>query len=110
MTSSYFLDTSFVIALSIESDEFHSRASRLAAGFSSDGVRIVTTQAILLEIGNSFSKTRYRNLAVDFFDRADREPFFEVLSLSDNLVEAGIDLFRHRMDKTGAWLTASHFW
>ena len=51
-----FLDTSFAIALSSVTDRNHVRAVKLANQIETDRTRLVTTQAILLEIGNSLSK------------------------------------------------------
>ena len=56
-------------------------------------------EAVLIEIGNSFSGRAYRSYAVDFFDKVGSEPNFEIVSLSDALIDAGVDLFRSRMDK-----------
>lgn len=58
MKNSYFLDSSFSIALAVPSDEFHLKAKELLNIISTDGTAIVTTMAVLLEIGNSFSKVR----------------------------------------------------
>jgi predicted nucleic acid-binding protein len=48
-----FLDTSFAIALSSVTDRNHPRAVQLANQIKTNKTRLVTTQAILLEIGNS---------------------------------------------------------
>ncbi len=55
-----FLDTSFAIALSAITDQSHTRAVDLANQLENSGTRLVTTQAILLEIGNALAKQRYR--------------------------------------------------
>jgi uncharacterized protein len=51
-----FLDTSFAIALSSATDQNHLQAVKLANQIESNKTRLVTTQAILLEIGNALSK------------------------------------------------------
>lgn len=55
-----FLDTSFAIALSSVTDQNHVLAVKLANQIETNRTRLVTTQAILLEIGNALSKQRYR--------------------------------------------------
>ncbi|CAD0226742.1 MULTISPECIES: type II toxin-antitoxin system VapC family toxin [Planktothrix] len=55
-----FLDTSFAIALSSITDQNHARAVQLAHQLQASQARLVTTQAILLEIGNALSKSKYR--------------------------------------------------
>lgn len=48
-----FLDTSFAIALSSVTDQNHVLALKLANQIETNRTRLVTTQAILLEIGNA---------------------------------------------------------
>jgi len=55
-----FLDTSYVIALTVASDQFHEEAVRLAKQMELAGVRMVTTYGVLLEFGNAMSKRRFR--------------------------------------------------
>jgi uncharacterized protein len=62
-----FLDTSFAIALSSATDRHHLQAVKLANQIEANKVRLVTTQAILLEIGNALSKQRYRAAAIQLF-------------------------------------------
>ncbi|QXE26446.1 hypothetical protein B6N60_05178 [Richelia sinica FACHB-800] len=52
----FFLDTSFAIALSAITDQNHARAVELAEQIEAQNSHLVTTQAILLEIGNALSK------------------------------------------------------
>jgi uncharacterized protein len=54
-----FLDTSFAIALSSVTDQNHVQAVKLANQIETDRTRMVTTQAILLEVGNSVSVMNY---------------------------------------------------
>jgi uncharacterized protein len=56
-----FLDTSFAIALSSVPDRNHVRAVQLANQIEINKTRLVTTQAILLEIGNALSKQKYKD-------------------------------------------------
>ena len=53
MTSEVFLDTAYAIALSVESDEHHKHAEELAEQLEGEQTRLVTTRAVLLEIGLS---------------------------------------------------------
>lgn len=57
---SVYLDTSYAIALSASTDQFHDRAVQLAKELEAARARMVTTHAILLEIGNALSRQRYR--------------------------------------------------
>jgi uncharacterized protein len=51
-----FLDTSFAIALASVPDRHYRRAVELADQLEASQTRLVTTQAILLAIGNALSK------------------------------------------------------
>lgn len=53
MSNEFFLDTAYAIALSVESDEHHHRAEELAEQLLANQTRLITTQAVLLEIGNA---------------------------------------------------------
>ena len=49
-----FIDTSFVVALVNEKDQHYARASELADAF--DGQPLITTDAVLLEVGNALAR------------------------------------------------------
>ena len=67
--NSVFLDTSFSIALVIEKDAFHERAASLADKFERSKTHILTTQAVILEIGSALSKLKYREAAIGYINR-----------------------------------------
>jgi uncharacterized DUF497 family protein len=73
----FFLDTSFAIALSSVTDQNHVRAVKLANQIEADRTRLVTTQAILLEIGNSLSKQKYRAAAIQLLESLETDPSIE---------------------------------
>jgi predicted nucleic acid-binding protein len=66
-----FLDTSFAIALSSITDQNHAMAVQLADQLQASQARLVTTQAILLEIGNSLSKSKYIMGAIQLLESLD---------------------------------------
>jgi uncharacterized protein len=94
-----FLDTSFAIALASSTDEYHEKAEDLAAEIGLRKTRLVTTRAILLEIGNRLAKLRYRKEAVRVLNSLETSPEVEILPLSEDLYQRGFDLFRKRPDK-----------
>ena len=99
MTSEVFLDTAYAIALSVESDEHHERAEELAEQLEAEATRLITTRAVLLEIGNALSKKRYRKAAVELLDALEQDPQVEIVPLSEELYEQALELFRNRPDK-----------
>ena len=94
-----FLDTSVAIALPAITDQSHARAVDLATQLEKSGTRLVTTQAILLEIGNALSKKRYRVAATQLLESLVSDPNVEIVPLSDDLYNAAFNLFRNRLDK-----------
>jgi uncharacterized protein len=95
----FFLDTSFAIALSSITDQNHLQAVKFANQIEADGIHLVTTQAILLEIGNSLSKQRYRVAAIQLLESLEIDPSVEVVLLTNNLYRLAFNLFKQREDK-----------
>ena len=102
MRAEVFLDTAYAIALSSPNDLFHQRAVQLAGELKSAGTRLVTTRAILLEIGNALSKQRYRRAAVILLDSLEIDPQVEIIALSEQLYARASRLYRERPDKEWA--------
>ena len=53
-----FLDAAFAIALSCPKDEYHKTAVSIAEKLEADTTQIVTTRAVMLEIGNALTKVK----------------------------------------------------
>ncbi|MBE9203827.1 type II toxin-antitoxin system VapC family toxin [Synechocystis salina LEGE 06099] len=94
-----FLDTSFAIALSSITDQNHVRAVQLANQIEANKICLVTTQGILLEIGNALSKQRYRKAAIQLLESLETDPSVEVILLSNSLYKSAFNLFKQREDK-----------
>lgn len=94
-----FLDTSFAIALSSITDQNHLRAVEVADQLEVNNTRLVTTQAILLEIGNALSKQRYRIAAIQLLESLEADPDIEVVFLTKDLYRLAFNLFKEREDK-----------
>jgi predicted nucleic acid-binding protein len=97
--SELFLDTSYALALIAKTDRHHSRAMDLFRQVQRRGIRLVTTRAVMLEIGNSLSKSRRRAEAIGLLKSLEADPSVEILPLSEDLFLRGFDLFRQRCDK-----------
>ncbi|MEY3867864.1 MAG: type II toxin-antitoxin system VapC family toxin [Microcoleaceae cyanobacterium] len=94
-----FLDTSFAIALSSITDQHHARAVQLAHQLQASQARLVTTQAILLEIGNALSQSKYRMGAIQLLESLEADPNVEIVLLTNDLYIAAFNLFKQRKDK-----------
>jgi predicted nucleic acid-binding protein len=99
MKAEVLLDTAYAIALSSPNDLFHHRAVQLADELKAAGTRLVTTRAILLEIGNALSKQRHRRAGVMLLNSLEADPRVEIISMSEELYSRALRLHRERPDK-----------
>ena len=99
MSNELFLDAGYAIALASPSDQYHTFALQLADRLEADRTRLVTTQAIVLEIGNGLAKARFRNAAVQLLDSLHNDTNIELTPLTVELFAKARSLFRNRMDK-----------
>ena len=94
-----FLDTGFVIALASRRDQYHARAVQLADQIRSNGTDLVTTRAIVLEIGNSLAKPNLRPAAIRLIASMQADPKVDVLPVDGALFDRSFRLFGNRQDK-----------
>ena len=99
MMAEVFLDTAYAIALSSPNDLFHHRAIQLAEQIEAQGIQLVTTRAVLLEIGNALSRQRHRDAAITLLDALEADPNVEIIPLSEQLYTRALRLYRERPDK-----------
>ncbi len=99
MRNKVFLDTSYLIAIVIAKDDFHERAFELANQIEEENTQIVTTQAIILEIGNALSKLKYRQSAAGLIQHLNSDINTSVIALNDEICDKAFELFRSRPDK-----------
>jgi uncharacterized protein len=99
MKAEVFLDTAYALALSSPNDLFHQRAAHLADEIEAAGVRVVTTRAIMLEIGNAFSKQRRRHADIELLDALEADSGVEIIPLSEQLYKRAWQFFCERPDK-----------
>jgi len=93
-----FADTSFYLALLNPRDRHHRRAVESARKVRRP---IVTTEFVLVEVGNALSGTpRGRDRFVTFVDRVSGHGSNTVVPASHQLFAQGSELYRSRNDKT----------
>jgi predicted nucleic acid-binding protein len=96
-----FLDASHPIALLWTADQHHRAAARIAAELKAKPVPLITTRAVLLEIGNALAKPHVRRLAAELLASLDADGRTEIVPVDEALFFRGLELFRNRPDK--AW-------
>lgn len=97
MSNSLFVDTGYVIALINQDDQHHQKALQLAGKY--DRFPVVTTDAILLEIGNALSRIA-RSEAAAIIHHFQSAPEVTVIPLTPELMTDALNLYVKHQDKT----------
>jgi predicted nucleic acid-binding protein len=92
-----FVDTGYWIAIAVVRDMLHDRAVALSRDF--DG-RLITTEAIVLELTDALAGVETRRLVVSLVDQMRRDPDLEIIPLDEDLYSKAWRLFTERMDKS----------
>jgi uncharacterized protein len=96
--SACFGDTSYYLALLIPQDAYHDNARSLSLELRRP---VITSELILLEIGNYLSSPPARTTFGSFLRTLSADRFTTVIPASSELLSRGIALFERRSDK--AW-------
>jgi uncharacterized protein len=94
-----FVDTAALVALGNKDDDWHAQAITISRQLTRAGCRFVTTDAVLLEVCNTFSRAAYKSLAMRLIETARQSPRWNCLPLDRPLLDKGLALFRSRSDK-----------
>jgi predicted nucleic acid-binding protein len=98
MNPEKFLDTSYVIALSSSTDDYHHKALVIAQQLKASKTPLVTTRAIILEIGNALSKQKYRSKSIKLLSSLEKDKTVTVIPLSETLYQKAFQLYCQRND------------
>ena len=101
-----FIDTQSVVALVNERDQFHEGAVEISRFYV--GQSLVTTVAVLLEIGNALARS-FRGEAVGIIERFLTAVNLTVVRLTPDLFEEGLSLFKSHGDKEGGLVDCVSF-
>lgn len=99
MKAEVFLDAAYAIALSVAKDSYHERAVSLADELEALKTLMVTTRAVMLEIGNALSRQRYHQAAVELLESLEADPNVKIIPLSEDLYTRAFHLYCERPDK-----------
>lgn len=97
MRNKIFVDTLFIIALINKRDQYHQKALQLAKQF--ENYPLITTDAILLEVGNALSNN-YKNEAVELIENFLASDDVEVVRLTPKLFDEALSLYKKHQDKS----------
>ncbi len=99
MMNEIFLDTAFALALANRNDLLHAEAMQLADRLETEGTSLITSRAVLLKIGNSFAKLRYRPAGSRLLAALEADPNVEIVPLTEALFSRALQLYGERLDK-----------
>lgn len=97
-----FWDTSAFVALGNRDDDLHSAAVAVNNGLARQRAHILTTDAVLVEVANSFSKVALRPLAlriIDALHQSTKMGAATLVHVDEELWRRGWNLFTKRPDK-----------
>ncbi|MDQ3321965.1 MAG: PIN domain-containing protein [Acidobacteriota bacterium] len=92
-----FVDNFYVVALVNKRDEFHERANELVLEF--DNQPLLTTDAILLEVGNSLAQNN-KQKSVEIIDEFLSSKEIEIVGMDETLFNKAFELYKTHTDKT----------
>ena len=96
----FFVDTSFWIALALQRDGYHALARRILQSLSSSD-RFVTSEFVLIEFLNYFSErgSHSRKNALSYVRQFEADPMLSIIPLSSELYHRGLKRFERSHDK-----------
>jgi len=96
--NSIFVDTSALIAIGNKDDAFHQQAIALQKEYLQGNFRFFTTNAVVLELFNSFSQAQHKSIAIRLINLINNSAYWNCI-LVDDLIAQGIERFQKRLDK-----------
>lgn len=97
----FFIDTSYIVALFNPRDKFHIQARSVSSALAAKAkaVRSITTEAVLTEIGNAFAKLPHRNQGILILKAMRDDLALEIVSVDRRLFDQAVALYSSRDDK-----------
>ncbi len=94
-----FVDTAAWLALLNLSDSFHTQAKKVEKSLNASRYLWVTTDFILIEVGDALCRTSQRSKTAKFIKNIKKLKSVLVITLNPDLLQAGLNLYESRLDK-----------
>lgn len=94
-----FLDTAYVFALVNTRDQWHARARQWQAALTEERRPLLTSEFVLMEIGDGLAAVRFRRQAVQVIETLAASSLVEVAPATSELYAAGLALYGNRDDR-----------
>ena len=92
-----FVDTFYIVALVNSRDEFHEKAGELV--FEFDSQPLLTTDAVLLEVGNSLARNN-KQKSIEIISQFISAAEIEIVRLDESLFNKAFELYKSHADKS----------
>jgi hypothetical protein len=102
MPETVFWDTAAFVALGNQDDSLHAAAIAVSQRLGRERAFILTTDAVLTEVANTFSKTAWRPMArraIEAIEQSSQIGVAQVIHVDGALWQRGWELFLKRPDK-----------
>jgi hypothetical protein len=110
MKKQIFMDTAFLLAVIDSSDTYHNIAIECYQKLIKEKRSVITTEAILIEIGNGLSKFKWRQIAHQWITRIQKSnTIFKVIPITTEILNNAIELYSSRPDKEWGLTDCSSF-
>ncbi|HLC15145.1 MAG TPA: hypothetical protein VJL89_02825 [Thermodesulfovibrionia bacterium] len=97
-----FVDTSALIALVNKRDTFHKQAYSMKQKLVKDRTSFITTNAVILELCNTFSRVEWKSVAVSMVSQINQSERWFCVTVDNFLMKRGFEKFKNMADKIGA--------
>ncbi len=101
-----FADTSYFLALANANDQSHVRADDLSQSLLG---RMYVSEYVLMELGNSLSRSADRIVYLQTLIQIEQEPNMIVVPASDRWFQIARELFANRLDKDWSMVDCASF-
>ena len=92
-----FVDTFYIVALVNRRDEFYERANELVLEF--DNQPLLTTDAVLLEVGNSLARNN-KEKSIKIINEFLSSEEIQIVRLNEILFNKAFELYKNHADKS----------
>lgn len=99
MTNRLFIDTGFALSLAFAPNIHYAKAMELEQEILRQHAHLVTTHAVLTEIGNALSREKYRSAAARLLHGFENNPMVDIVPVTSDLYAKAFTLYRQRPDK-----------
>lgn len=95
----WFVDTGYLIALFSPNDAHHAQALALQAQVQRERRKLLTTEAVVFEVGAAFSRVAYRAVGQAVMHTLINDSLIETTPVTPALLDKALALFAQHQDK-----------